>query len=76
MTVTSLPVRDEYTGSAAQTVFNHTFLIFTSQDLNVYITPSGQEANDSTDLTTAYTVNAGTIGNPGGGFITGSGSFI
>lgn len=63
-------VRNEYTATASQTVFNYTFLIFTNQDLNVFITPSGQEANDSTDLTTAYTVDVGTIGNPGGGFIT------
>lgn len=70
MTVTALPVRDEFTATAGQTVFNYTFLIFTANDLNVYITPSGQEANDSTDLTTAYTVDVGTIGNPLGGFIT------
>ena len=70
MTVTALPVRDEYTGTAGQTVFNYTFLIFTNLDLNVYITPAGQEANDATDITTAYTVDVGTIGNPVGGFIT------
>ena len=70
MTVTSLPVRDEYTATAGQTIFNYTFLIFTNQDLDVYITPSGQAASDSADLTTAYTVDAGTIGNPVGGFIT------
>ena len=70
MTVTALPVRDEYTGTAGQTVFNYTFLIFTNLDLNVYITPAGQEANDSTDFTDAYTIDVGTIGNPVGGFIT------
>ena len=70
MTVTALPVRDEYTGTSGQTIFNHTFLIFSNQDLTVYITPSGQEADDTADLTTAYTVNVGTIGNPVGGFIT------
>lgn len=70
MTVTALPVRDEYTATAAQTVFNYTFLIFTDGDLDVYITPSGQDANDATDITTAYTVDSGTIGNPLGGFIT------
>jgi hypothetical protein len=70
MTVTALPVRDEYTGTASQTVFNYTFLIFDAGDLNVYITPAGQDANDSTDITTAYTVDPGTIGNPIGGFIT------
>ena len=70
MTVTSLPVRDEFTGSAGQTVFNYTFLIFASGDLNVFITPAGQDANDATDITTAFTVDPGTIGNPLGGFIT------
>ncbi len=70
ITVTSLPVRDEFTASAGQIVFNYTFLIFTADDLNVYITPAGQDANDSTDLTTAYVVDTGTIGNPVGGFIT------
>jgi len=70
MTVTALDVRDEYTATAGQTVFNYTFLIFTANDLNVFITPAGQDANDSTDLTTAYTVDPGTIGNPVGGFIT------
>jgi len=70
MTVTSLPVRDEFTATASQTVFNYTFKIFADGQLNVYITPSGQEANDSTDITTAYTIDPGTIGNPVGGFIT------
>ncbi|MHA2046292.1 MAG: hypothetical protein ACW99G_16005 [Candidatus Thorarchaeota archaeon] len=70
MTVTALPVRDEYTAAASQTVFNYTFLIFASGDLDVYITPAGQEPNDTTDITTAYTVDSGTIGNPVGGFIT------
>ena len=70
MTVTSFPVRDEYTAAASQTVFNYTFLIFASGDLDVYITPAGQEPNDTTYITTAYTVDSGTIGNPVGGFIT------
>ena len=70
MTVTSFPVRDEYTAAASQTVFNYTFLIFASGDLDVYITPAGQEPNDTTYITTAYTVDPGTIGNPVGGFIT------
>ena len=70
MTVTALPVRDEYTATGGQTVFNYTFLIFTNLDLNVYITPVGQDADDATDITTAYTVDSGTIGNPAGGFIT------
>lgn len=70
MTVTALEARNEYTATASQTVFNYTFLIFTATDLNVYITASGETANDATDITTAYTVDPGTIGNPAGGFIT------
>ena len=70
MTITVLPARNEYTATAGQTVFNYTFKIFANTNLNVYITPAGQEANDSTDLTTAYTVDANTIGNEDGGFIT------
>lgn len=70
MTVTAFPVRDEYTGTASQTVFNYTFKIYTDQDLDVYITPVGQEANDSADITTAYTVDPSTIGDDGGGVIT------
>ena len=70
MTITALDARDEYTAVAAQTVFNYTFKIYASSELDVYITPSGQDANDSTDITTAYTVDVATIGNPAGGFIT------
>ena len=57
MTITTNPARNEYTANAGQTVFNYTFKIFSDTDLNVYVTPSGQECNDSTDLTTAYTVS-------------------
>ena len=68
MTVTALPSRNEYTAAAGQTIFNFTFLIFEDTDLNVYVTPSGQDAEDSTDIVTGYTV-AG-LGNPSGGSIT------
>jgi hypothetical protein len=70
MTITPLDVRNEYTATAGQTVFNYTFKIFSSTDLNVYITPAGQDADDATDITTAYTVDLGTIGDAAGGFIT------
>jgi hypothetical protein len=70
MTITTNDVRDEYTASAAQTVFNYTFKIFADGQLNVYITPSGQEADDSTDITTAYTIDPSSIGDEDGGFIT------
>jgi len=70
MTITALDARDEYTASASQTIFNYTFKIYASSELDVYITPSGQSADDSTDITTAYTVDPSTIGDPSGGFIT------
>ena len=68
MTITTQPSRNEYTASAGQTIFNYTFKIYTNSDLNVYITPAGQDANDATDITTAYTVSG--LGDPNGGTIT------
>lgn len=70
MTITTNPSRDEYTSTAGQTVFNYTFKIYANTDLNVYVTPSGQYPDDSTDLTTDYVVDPGTIGDEAGGFIT------
>jgi len=70
MTITSQDARDEYTATAGQTVFNYTFKIYSNTDLDVYITPAGQDADDFADLTTAYTVDSSTIGDPNGGFIT------
>jgi len=70
MTITTNDVRDEYTASAAQTVFNYTFKIFADGQLNVYITPAGQEPNDSSDITTAYTIDPSSIGDEDGGFLT------
>ena len=67
MTLNANDVRDEYTASAGQTVFNYTFKIYTSTDLDVYVTPAGQECSDS-DLTTAYSVTD--VGNEDGGTIT------
>jgi len=68
VTITTLPARNEFTSNAGQTIFNYTFKIFSITDLNVYITPTGQTANDSTDLTTAYTVLG--VGDEDGGTIT------
>lgn len=70
MTITALESRDEYTSSAGQLVFNYSFKIYENTNLDVYVTPSGQSANDAADLTTAYVVDPNTIGNPAGGFIT------
>lgn len=68
MTITILPSRNEYTATAAQTVFNYTFKIFAATDLNVFVTPDGQVANDSTDQTTAFSVTG--VGSEDGGTIT------
>lgn len=67
MTITVQPARNEYTANAAQTTFNYTFKIFSITDLNVYITTSGELADDATDLTTAYTVTG--VGDEDGGTI-------
>ena len=68
MTITVQSTRNEYTATAGQDVFTYTFKIFTATDLNVYVTPAGQECDDTTDITTAYTV-AG-VGVAAGGSIT------
>lgn len=68
MTITVLPTRNEYTATAGQTIFFYTFKIFSGTDLNVYVTPSGQQPNDITDITTP--VSVGGVGEPGGGIVT------
>lgn len=70
MTITINAVRDEYTANAGQTVFDYTFKIYANDELTIYVTPAGQTADDSTDITTSYTVDPGTIGSEDGGFIT------
>lgn len=68
MTITALPSRNEYTATAGQTLFSYTFKIFESTDLNVYVTPAGQDANDVTDIVTGYSVTG--LGDEDGGTIT------
>lgn len=70
MTISTAETRNEYTANAGQTVFNFNFKIYTDQDLDVYVTPAGQDANDSTDLTTNYVIDPGSIGTEAGGFLT------
>lgn len=67
-TVGTNPGRNEYTAGAGQTIFNYTFKIYASTDLNVYVTPVGQDPDDSADITTAYTVSG--VGVDAGGSIT------
>jgi hypothetical protein len=68
MTITALPSRNEYTATAGQTLFSYTFKIFESTDLNVYVTPAGQDADDVTDIVTGYSVTG--LGDEDGGTIT------
>lgn len=68
MTISVKPTRNEYTATAAQTVFNYTFKIFADTDLNVYQTAAGAVADDATDIITAYTVTG--VGLEDGGSIT------
>lgn len=67
MTLNANDVRNEYTATASQTIFNYTFKIYNSTDLDVYVTPVGKACSIS-DLTTSYSV-AG-VGAEGGGSIT------
>lgn len=68
MTITTNDTRDEYTATAGQTLFSYTFKIFESTDLNVYVTPSGQDPDDTTDIVTGYSVTG--VGDENGGTIT------
>jgi hypothetical protein len=68
MTINVNTSRNEYIATSGQTVFNFTFKIYAATDLNVYVTPAGQECNDVTDLTEAYTVTG--VGLEDGGSIT------
>ena len=68
MTINVNTSRNEYTATSGQTVFNFTFKIYAVTDLNVYVTPAGQECNDVADLTGDYTVTG--VGLEDGGSIT------
>lgn len=68
MTIKVAATRNEFTATTSQTVFNYTFKIFASTDLNVFQTTAGQVCNDATDQITAFTV-AG-VGDEDGGSIT------
>lgn len=62
---------NQYIADGIEAIYFYTYLIPENQDINVYVTPSGQQANDNADikiLNVDYTVqNAGDIN---GGTIT------
>lgn len=68
MTITSNETRNEYTATAGQTVFTYTFKIFASTDINAYVTPAGQDADDSTDEVAISLVTG--VGDEAGGTVT------
>ena len=60
MSATTIIVNDEtprrqYTASAGQTVFDFPFPFFADGDLEVYLTPNGQQADDTNDIQTIVT---------------------
>lgn len=68
MTINTNRVREEYTASASQTVFNYNFKTYQLNDLRVFVTPVGQTENDLDDEVFGFSV-AG-VGNESGGTIT------
>lgn len=64
------PGKQSFTASGGQTGFDFNFKIYADEDLKVYLTPEGQDPDDTTDiltLTTDYTV---VIDGDDGGTIT------
>lgn len=68
MTLTALGARNEYTATAGQTLFNYTFKVYASSDLQVFVTPSGQDANDTNDEVTGFSVTG--VEDEDGGTVT------
>ena len=63
--------RIQYTATAGQTIFPYPFAVFAQTDLKVYLTPAGNEPDDTADLlvlTTEYTVSG--VGAEAGGNVT------
>jgi len=76
MSATTIIVNDEtprrqYVAAASQTKFDFPFPFFETGDLEVYLTPAGQTADDDNDIltiTSDYTVSGADTQN--GGYIT------
>lgn len=62
--------RQEFTATAGQTVFTFNFKIFNTSDIVVYLTPSGQTPDDTTDLLTEITDYTVVIYGDNGGTVT------
>jgi len=62
--------RSEYTASAGQTLFPFNFKIYNDEDIKVYLTPAGQDADDAVDILTLNTHYTVTINGDLGGDVT------
>lgn len=62
--------RQEFTATGGQTDFVFNFKIYAETDLNVYLTPVGQIANDTTDILTVVTDYTVVIDGDNGGTVT------
>ena len=72
--MSDLPQQDtirQYVADGIETVYEYNFLIPEPQDIAVYVTPQGQQANENSDIKTLnvdYTVQG--VGNITGGTVT------
>ena len=62
--------RAEYTATGGQTIFTFTFKIYTTDNVKVYLTPTGQNPDDTADLLTETTDYTVIINGDNGGDVT------
>lgn len=70
MAINSNTPRQEFLASEGQTAFNFNFKIFQDSDIVAYLTPSGQTADDTTDLLALITDYTLVIDGDNGGTLT------
>lgn len=71
MTILAQDRRSQQSAGAGQSTFSYSWKIFEADDLDVFLTPAGQEPNDNVDKLTLgndYTVSG--VGEPSGGNVT------
>ena len=65
MTVSTITIKNSYSGNGSATAFAYTFKIFASAELKVYIRTEADGTETLKTVTTHYTVSG--IGDTGGG---------
>ena len=68
MTVSTITIKNSYSGNGSATAFAYTFKIFASAELKVYIRTEADGTETLKTVTTHYTVSG--IGDTGGGTVT------